>query len=54
MKINGKAGEVHLGQAYCMLAFWSAAVLRRFGMQLYHSTTGTKSSLTLKASVLNR
>jgi hypothetical protein len=47
MKINGKAGEAHLG-------VWSAAVLRRFGMQLYHSTTGTKSTLTLKASVLNR
>jgi hypothetical protein len=32
---------------------WSAAVLRRFQYSPY-STTGTKSSRTLTASVLNR
>jgi hypothetical protein len=35
------------------VTFWSAAVLRRFGIAC-HSTTGTKSSLTLNPSVLNR
>jgi len=35
------------------LAFWSAPVLRRFGMETY-CTIGAKSSLTLTWSILNR